>query len=279
MGRNRIGEKKYREAVACFEKVIQADPGYVDAYVYLGHAYSLLGEYDQAVAGLRPGDRPRSEAAGHVHQPRLGQVPPEGLRGRDRIVRSGASARSRRRAGVFLARQRQGQTRRLPGRAARLRPGRGAGSPFGGPVLRARIVQGAARGFPRRTRGFSGRHPPQSLVSRTRTRRRAMRSTSWAASARPKSEYGLALKFKPDDRVSRSYRAACRTALNDLRGALDDYTEALRLDPGSGVRPDLARPRPHPPGRQGRRVRGPRRSGGPGIAGREEGILEVLQIR
>jgi tetratricopeptide (TPR) repeat protein len=50
IGKNRIGEGRYREAVESLEKTLSMDPANAEAALYLGHAWFRMGEYDQAVS-------------------------------------------------------------------------------------------------------------------------------------------------------------------------------------------------------------------------------------
>jgi tetratricopeptide (TPR) repeat protein len=50
LGKNKMGEKKFREAIQAFDQGIQLDPGYADLYIYKGHAQYYLEEYQNAIA-------------------------------------------------------------------------------------------------------------------------------------------------------------------------------------------------------------------------------------
>jgi len=234
IGLNRIGEKKYREAVSYFEKVIQADPGYADAFVYLGHAYSLLGEYVQAVqaydraAALSPKNADtfinRGSAKYHLKDYR------GAIESYDRaLLLDPANAQA------FFSR---GSARaKLDGYRDALRDYDRAVALAGSARSEALYYErGLCRALVEDYRGAL-----EDFLAVTKINPASPDAHQKAGNALYKlgrvreaeAEYTRALKTKSDDRISRSYRAACRTALNDLRGALDDYTEALRIDPRS----------------------------------------------
>jgi len=234
LGRNRIGEKKYREAVACFEKAVQADPSYAAAYEYQGHAYSLLGEYDRAAKAYdRAIALDPEKADNHVN---LGSAMyhlkdyRKAVESYDRALRLDPSN-----AQAFFSR---GSAR------AKLDDYRGALRDYD----RAEALAGSARteslyyerGLCRALlgdyRGALGdfRNVIRFNPSSPDAHQKAGNALYKLGRIREaEAEYSQVLKYKPDDRVSRSYRAACRTALGDLKAALDDYSEALRIDPRS----------------------------------------------
>lgn len=47
-GCTKVNAKKYKEAVADFEKAVELKPDYADAYFSMGRAYFLLNEEDKA---------------------------------------------------------------------------------------------------------------------------------------------------------------------------------------------------------------------------------------
>jgi tetratricopeptide (TPR) repeat protein len=232
MGRNRIGEKKYREAVSYFERVIEADPGYAGAFEYQGHAYSLLGEYERAVRAYdraialdpKKADTYINRGSAMYHLKDYLKA----IESYDLALRLDPAN-----AQAFFSR---GSAR------AKLDDYRGALRDYDRAValgVRAESLyyeRGLCRALLGDYRGALGDF--QDVVKLNPSSPDAHQKAGNALYMlgrilEAESEYTLALKYKPDDRVSRSYRAACRTALNDLRGALDDYTEALRIDPRS----------------------------------------------
>jgi tetratricopeptide (TPR) repeat protein len=232
LGRNRIGEKKYREAIPFFEKVIQADPKFADAYVYLGHAHTLLGEYEQALqaydraAALNPKKADafinRGSAKYHLKDYR------GAIESYDQAVRLDPSN-----AQAFFSR---GSAR------AKLDDYRGALRDYDRAAalgVRAEALsyeRGLCRALLDDYRGALDDFLAVLKLNPTSPDAHQKAGNALYKLGRVReaeSEYTQALKYKPDDRVSRSYRAACRTALGDLKGALDDYTEALLIDPRS----------------------------------------------
>lgn len=57
LGQRYLAEANYEEAIVAFNKVIEIDPNYADAYVYLGQAY-----YERGEAFLKSGDERAEEA-------------------------------------------------------------------------------------------------------------------------------------------------------------------------------------------------------------------------
>ena len=49
-GLTRVGNGKYEEAIAAFDRAIELRPDYADAYVNRGVARAYLGQYEEAVA-------------------------------------------------------------------------------------------------------------------------------------------------------------------------------------------------------------------------------------
>lgn len=50
IGRNKIGEKKFAEAIVYFDKTLKEDPNFIDALLYKAHALNLLDQWQNAVS-------------------------------------------------------------------------------------------------------------------------------------------------------------------------------------------------------------------------------------
>lgn len=50
IGRNKIGEKKFTEAIVYFDKTLKEDPNFIEAILYKAHALNLLNQWENAVA-------------------------------------------------------------------------------------------------------------------------------------------------------------------------------------------------------------------------------------
>jgi len=53
IGRHKMGEEKYQEAIQAFNRAIQLDSNFIDGYLYKGHAQFSLGRYQDALQTYR----------------------------------------------------------------------------------------------------------------------------------------------------------------------------------------------------------------------------------
>ena len=72
LGRYYQGKVNYTEAIAAYEKALEADPGHVEAHNGLGGAYCLQGRHELALQYLRRAIE-LTPLAGHLHN-NLGYV-------------------------------------------------------------------------------------------------------------------------------------------------------------------------------------------------------------
>jgi tetratricopeptide (TPR) repeat protein len=234
MGRNLMGERRYQEAISFFDKVIQSDPSFAEAYVYKGHAYNLLGEYRRAVeaygraVALDPknSDTFVNQGSALYHM----QDYKNAIASYDRAI--GFDPQN---AYAYFSR---GSAR------AKLDDFRAAIRDFDRAVALGRSSEDVYY-----ERGLC-RVLSNNLVGGLADLETAVRLKPDHAEAHQKTgsilyqlgrfqeasdAYTQALKYKSDDRISYTYRAACRKALKDWSGALDDYNQAIRIDPNSAV--------------------------------------------
>ena len=55
-GKNYASAGNYKEALECYENVLEIDPGYIDAYIYASEAYLREGEVEKAVTIIQRGE-------------------------------------------------------------------------------------------------------------------------------------------------------------------------------------------------------------------------------
>jgi tetratricopeptide (TPR) repeat protein len=234
MGRNRMGEKKYEEALPYFDKVIQADPAFAEAYAYKGRVLSILGEYRRAVD----------------EYDRAIEIDPKNC---DAFIDRGSAFYHLKDFHAAIASY-DGAIKLDPGNAyayfsrgsarAKLDDYRAAVGDFDRAVALGRrsedvyYERGLCRALSNNLEGALSdlqtaiRLKPGHAEAHQKAGSILYRLGRYREAA---DAYTQALKYKSDDRVSYTYRAACGKALKDWAAALDDYTQAIRIDPGSAV--------------------------------------------
>jgi tetratricopeptide (TPR) repeat protein len=234
VGRNRLGEKKIREAIPYFDKVISADSAFPDAYVFKGHAHFMLGEYRDAVAaydkaislGYRDRDTQVNRGSALYN-----------LKDYRAAVRaySEAIAIDPKHALAFVARgkaiAKTGDLRRAIAdfdRAVAL--GNRSEETFTERGLCRALLDEYAPALEDFRAALKIR--PENAETRKMAGKALFQLGRFKEAA---DAYTEAIRFAGNDREAYSSRAACRSRTNDLRGAIDDYDQALRIDPSSAV--------------------------------------------
>ncbi|MBN2201112.1 tetratricopeptide repeat protein [bacterium] len=234
IGKNKMGEKKYNEALEMFDRAIRLDSTGSEAHVFKGHVYTIMGDYVRALSAyekavsVKPADvvalTNRGSALYHLKEyGRAIASYDEALRldpknAYARYARGSARAKTDDLAGAlkdFDAAESLGQ------RSKALFLERGMCRAVAG------NLEAALADFNRAVV-----LDPDDSDARVKAGNALFRLKRY-----PEAEaaYTAALKFEPGNRDAVVFRAACRSNLGRPSEALEDYDEAIRINPSSAA--------------------------------------------
>ncbi|MDM7927013.1 MAG: tetratricopeptide repeat protein [bacterium] len=234
IGKNKMGEKKYNEAVEMFDRALRLDSTASEAHVFKGHVYTIQGEFAKALAAyekavsVNPADvtalTNRGSALYHLKEyGRAIASYDEALRldpknAFARYARGSAKAKADDLAGAlrdFDAAEGLGQV------SKELYLERGMCRAVSGQM------EAALADFNR-----AAALDPNDADARVKAGNALFRLKRFAEA---EAAYTAALKIGPGNRDAVVFRAACRSNLGRPSEALEDYDEAIRIDPSSAA--------------------------------------------
>ncbi len=234
IGRSKMGEKRYNEAIEMFDRALKLDSTAADAHVYKGHVYTITGDHPKALASYEkavavgPADADawtnRGSALYHLKfYERAIASYDEALRldpknAYARYARGSARAKNDDLTGAlkdFDAAESLGQ------RSKALYLERGMCRAVSG------NLEAAFADFNR-----AAVLDPNDADARVKAGNALFRLKRYAEA---EAAYTAALKSAPGTRDAFVFRAACRSNLGRPSEALEDYDAAIRINPSSAA--------------------------------------------
>jgi tetratricopeptide (TPR) repeat protein len=234
IGRSKMGEKKYGEAVEMFDRALRLDSTAAAAHVYKGHAYTMTGDFTKALAAydravlVKPSDADAWTNRGSTlyHLKDYGRA----IASYDEALRlDPKNAYARYARGSARA-----KTDDLAGALKDFDAAEGLGQRSKGLYLERGMCRAVSGKFEAALADFNraAAIDPNDTDARVKAGGALYQLKRFAEA---ETAYTAALKLETGNRDAFVFRAACRSGLGNAAGALDDYNEALRIDPSSAA--------------------------------------------
>jgi len=234
IGRNKIGEKKFAEAIAYFDKTLKEDPNFIEALLYKAHALNLLEQWENAVAMYDAylAKNPKSWEAWMNRGSALYHLKKykDALSSYEKAI--GLNPKDP------YAWYAKGSAK------AKLEDYRAAISDFDRAIALGRqktdvfYERGLCKALLNDFKGAVNDFLRVVTMDPYHGEAWKRLGNAYYKSNRYKeaeSAYTQALRFMPQDRECYSFRAQSRFLLKNYQGAIADWDEALRIDPRSGL--------------------------------------------